>query len=1008
MSWLRSARRPGLWIPAASLVVFCGLAVSVRLWADAPQAAAQEASPAQAQSAPRGNRALTPEESIAQIKLAPGLKIELVAAEPLVVDPVAIRFDARGRMWVVEMGDYPHGPAEGEQPKSRIRILTDTDGDGRYDEAVTFADNLLFATGVQPWGSGAFVTLAGQLAYFPDDNDDGRAEEPVVWYTGFAEENSQLRANHPRFALDNQVYVANGLRGGTVRDARRPEVEPLSISGMDFRFDPRSGRFAAATGVGQFGLAFDDYGNRFVCSNRNPLKHIVLPDEVLRRNPQLAAPSGSHDVAAAGEDSRVFPISSAWTTSNLHAGQFTAACGVAIYRGDALPKEFLGNAFTCEPTGNLIHREIMTPSGGTFTSRPAREGVEFLASTDDWFRAVNLENGPDGALYVVDMYRAVIEHPQFMPTELKNRPDLRWGDNCGRIYRIVAADAPPEMANYPRNLQSLSSEQLVPLLDHPNAWQRETAARLIYQRQPRDIVPQLAQLAASASRETGRIQALWALQGLGALTDDVVLGACRDAHPRVREQGAVLAAGRLAGSTELREAVVRLSADRDAQVRFQAAVALGSVEGEDVTAALARIALAEPGDMWTRLAVASAVPNRAHALLESVVAEIQSRGKQALGPEEQALLEELAALTGAGPAEHRLPSLECLLSLKESGAADLRSLFALTRRWTDAARRQDRSLKLSGSLHPAVGELIEQATAMANDRAADAEPRREAIGLLMFAADGASLDALARGEPNQSVRLAALAAFAQSGKVDEWSAILKNFSGESPGVRRGILDATLSRAPLTSALLDAIEAGYVRPTELDQVRSGRLLRHGNPEIRQRATRLLAASVPEDRQKVLADYQQALELPADPVRGQEVFKQRCATCHRIGDIGVNVAPDISDSRTKTPLQILTDILQPNRAIDSNYISYTIITTDGRALTGIIASETGGSVTIRQPENKTITLSRQEIDEMQSSGVSLMPEGLEKDINHQQMADLVAFIKNWRYLDGQVPLGNNAGN
>src|SRR5690606_28370569 len=135
-------------------------------------------------------------------------------------------------------------------------------------------------------------------------------------------------------------------------------------------------------------------GNRFVCSNRNPLKHIVLPDEVLRRNPQLAAPSGSHDVAAAGEDSRVFPISSAWTTSNLHAGQFTAACGVAIYRGDALPKEFLGNAFTCEPTGNLIHREIMTPSGGTFTSRPAREGVEFLASTDDWFRAVNLENGP--------------------------------------------------------------------------------------------------------------------------------------------------------------------------------------------------------------------------------------------------------------------------------------------------------------------------------------------------------------------------------------------------------------------------------------------------------------------------------------------------------------------------------------------------------------------------------------------------------------------------------------
>ena len=1006
MPRLRPARHKGLWF-ACSLMVLGGLVAVVVPQVSAEPAQSQPSSEQQAASAPRGNRPLSPEESLAQIKLAPGLKIELVAAEPMVVDPVAIRFDARGRMWVVEMRDYPHGPAEGEKPQSRIRILTDTDGDGRYDEAVTFADNLMFATGVQPWGSGAFVTLGGQLAYFPDEDGDGRAEQPTLWFTGFAEENSQLRANHPRYALDNQIYVANGLRGGKIRDARRDDSAVVSISGMDFRFDPHTGKYAAATGVGQFGLAFDDYGNRFVCSNRNPLKHIVLPDEVLRRNPQLAAPSGSNDVAAAGEDSRVFPISSAWTTSNLHAGQFTAACGVIIYRGDALPAEFAGSAFTCEPTGNLVHREIMKPAGGSFISKPDREGVEFLASADNWFRAVNMENGPDGALYVVDMYRAVIEHPQFMPAELKNRPDLLWGNDCGRIYRIVAEDAPPKLENYPRDLQSLNNEQLVALLDHPNAWQRETAARLIYERQAKEVVPQLKKLAANAKRDTGRIHALWALQGLGALDEAQIVAACGDASPRVREQGAILAGGRLNDSQALRQAVLKLAGDDDVRVRFQTAVALGTVEGKEVTAALARIALAEPADVWTRTAVASAVPNRAHLLLDAVVTELQSEQGRKINAGEQGLLEQLASLAGAGPQEHRLPALERLLSLKQQGTNQM-AMFALTRRWTEAARRQDRSLKLSADLNPAVGKLLAQATELANDRSAEPELRREAISLLTYAADGASLDALARREPNQSVRLAALNAIAQNGTVEQWSPIFKNFAGESPGVRRGILDAALTRAPLTAALLDAIEAGQVRPTELDQVRSGRLLRHGDPKIRQRAAKLLAAAVPQDRQKVLEDYQKALELAADPVRGQQVFRQRCATCHRIGDIGVNVAPDISDSRTKTPIQILTDILQPNRAIDSNYISYTIVTTDGRALTGIIASETGGSVTIRQPENKSITLSREEIDEMQSSGVSLMPEGLEKDITHQQMADLIAFIKNWRYLDGQVPLGKNAGN
>ncbi|MCH8922160.1 MAG: dehydrogenase, partial [Planctomycetes bacterium] len=214
-------------------------------------------------------------QSLKHLKLAPGLKIELAAAEPQVVDPVAIRFDEQGRMWVVEMRDYPVGPPQGKPPQSRIRVLVDRDRDGYYESGWTFADRLVFPTGLQPWKGGVFVTLAGKLVYMKDTNGDGKADQREVWFTGFAEENEQLRANHPRLAQDGYIYVANGLRGGTVVDARHKDAKAVSISGRDFRFHPITGRYEAVSGNGQFGLTFDDWGNRFVCSNRRPLTHVV-------------------------------------------------------------------------------------------------------------------------------------------------------------------------------------------------------------------------------------------------------------------------------------------------------------------------------------------------------------------------------------------------------------------------------------------------------------------------------------------------------------------------------------------------------------------------------------------------------------------------------------------------------------------------------------------------------------------------------------------------------------
>ncbi|MBW3597274.1 MAG: alkaline phosphatase, partial [Planctomycetes bacterium] len=975
---------------------------------------------------------VAPEEAIELMRLAPGLRVELVACEPEVIDPVAVRFDARGRMWVVEMRDYPHGPPEGKPPLSKIRILEDRDGDGRYQTGTTFAENLLFATGVLPWSEsptlGAFVTLAGKVVYMEDTDGDLKADRTETWYHGFAEENPQLRANHPRLGIDGSIYIANGLRGGAVVDARRPDAKPLSISGMDFRFDPFTREFEAVTGAGQFGLTFDDFGERFVCSNRNPLKHIVIEDRYLRGNPAASVSSATHDVAAAGEASRIYPISEFWTTSNLHAGQFTAACGVCVFRGDRLGEAFYGNGFTCDPTGNLVHREVMQPRGATFHSQPAREGIEFLASTDSWFRPVNLEAGPDGALYVVDMQRAVIEHPQFMPEELKSRPDLRDGDDRGRIYRIVAEK--PSDTPHPTNLAEMPSGELVKLLEHPNSWQRETAAQLLRQRGVEDVVESLQSLAAESSNPAARAQALWLLASGGRQPPDgqaaiggepirgltpparqkVLLQAMADDHPRVREAAVRLAEPQLAQSQTLRERVVSLAMDEDPRLRFQVALSLGYLEGEDVVPALVEIAARAADDVWTRRAVSLSLKDRAaEALVRLLAHPLETTARSQDGW--LALIAETAAQAGAaGAQEERLKAIQALMDVggENSHRVQLVCLKALA----EAMRRRGESLdalanELPAGTKAAVEDVFATAARVAQDRSAPDAARIEAIELSALSDESQdALAALALEEPSQSVRVRAIGAAARSGDLNLWRDLLTRFRRETPAVRSAILDGALARAERTHILLDEIAAGRISPGEIDQPRMNRLLQTRDSKLAPRVKQILADAIPADRQKVLAEYQVSLTLDSDPQRGKTIFTKHCANCHRVGDVGVDVAPDISDSRVKKPEQILTDVLQPNRAIDANFVSYSVITADGQVLTGILASETGASITLKQPEGKTVTLARDEIEELRSNGVSLMPEGLEQDIPPQDMADVIAFIKNWRYLDGRIPLGDGA--
>ncbi|MEK6258825.1 MAG: PVC-type heme-binding CxxCH protein [Planctomycetota bacterium] len=984
--------------------------------------AVSAAEPAPVAPPPAVKSPLSVDEALKSFVLAsPDLKMELVAGEPDVIAPVAIAFGDDLALWVVEMRDYPYGPKAGsnEKPKSRIKRLLDLNKDGRYETASVFADELLFATGVLPWKDGLIVTLAGEIAFFADRDGDGKAEVRETWFTGFDQGNSQLRANHPTLGPDGWVYVANGLRGGTVVAAKpewKAKGQPLPLAGFDFRFHPLTGEYGAVSGHGQFGLCFDDYGNRFVCSNRNPVQHIVLEDHFVKRNPFLAVKKTVHDVAAFAEHSKLHPISRTWTTSLLHDHQFTAACGVQIYRGDALPPEYKGNAFTCDPTGNLIHREVMTPQGATFTSHPGEQGQEFLASPDSWFRPVNIANGPDGALYVVDMYRAVIEHPDWMPVELRTRKDLNDGSDRGRIWRVVPVEPTPLQERPDGPLGKLALGDQIELLEHRNAWHRETASRLLLERHPDEVLDAL-KLDWKKNRLTrSRLHVLWLLKALDPRLTPAILAwsETENRDARVREQ-VVAAIGENLDELLSDGTDDLASHETDDRVRFRLALDLTGRSADDhqARASLVRLLRRGAADPWLRVAVGTMKTDPPEAFLIELLTDWETLAEPVAAADE--LVEELSAIIGRqiAPAASR-PIFKGLLGFHAAkwDAAVVRDIrLAGLRGMADGIARHGQSLQehlaqLGETESKAASELIESARASLLS-AEEAGPRRlTAIKTLQFVKRpeiAASLVELATSQTDASLRLAALDALATHRDPSVGPKLLAAFTSQTPPLRRAMLDVLLAEETASDWLLKDLESGTIKPNELDASRQARLMKHRNKELAARAEKLFAGNVSPDRAAVVTAYQPALEKKGDVTRGRAVFEKNCVTCHRVAGIGVNVGPDVADTYNKTPAYLLTNILDPNRAVDANYFGYTLATTNGKIHTGLVKTETASSITIRLPEGKEETILRADVEELKSSGLSLMPVGVEKNITVDQMADLIAFLKNWRYLQDAVPLG-----
>ena len=506
------------------------------------------------------------------LRIAPGFKAEIVACEPLLKDPIALDWGADGKLWIVEMGDYPLGTDGKGKPGGVVRFLEDRNGDGVYDRQTTFLDGLPFPTGIIPWRNGVIVAAAPDIFYAEDRDGDGKADFREVLFTGFGEGNQQHRLNGFDLGLDGWLYGANGDSGGDVRSIKTGKT--VSIQGRDFRFKPDTGEFETESGQTQYGRRRDDWGNWFGNSNPTWGWHFVLAESDLKRNPFFAPPDPRHHLEP---DTRLHPASRTLARFNdpEAANHVTSANSPAPYRDDLFGPQFATSMFVSEPVHNLVHRMVLEPDGATYRGvRAAGDAeTEFLASTDNWFRSTGLRTGPDGALWVVDMYRAVIEHPEWIPADIQKKLDLRAGSEEGRIYRVFPVHRRPRPILH---LDRLSTAALVAALQSPNGWQRDTAQRLLMHKNDPAAIGLLRALARATARPKMRVQAVWLLAILGGLDEATARTALADAHPQVRRNVLKAAEGMLRDSPRLAEAALKMVDDPDPHVRLQLALSLGN------------------------------------------------------------------------------------------------------------------------------------------------------------------------------------------------------------------------------------------------------------------------------------------------------------------------------------------------------------------------------------------------------------------------------------------------
>ena len=976
------------------------------------------------------------EKAVEALVVRPGFLVELAAAEPLIADPVAAVFDENGRLFVVEYPHYNEEWAEDKSPRrGRVRMLVDEDDDGVFDKATTFIGELDNPMALACWDGGLYVGAAPDLWFFRDNDGDRVAEEKRLVYTGFGQETHRAgyaQLNSFMWGLDNRYHACSNYSGGDVQyagesDAAKP---PVSLRSRGFVFDPRNEAvsYDFESGGGQHGMCFDDWGNQFTCRNSDPVQMYFYDDRRLRGNDYLAAPAAMQSILKSGKYTKLFRLSAdeEWRvirTKRRMAGEFkggvegggkvsgyfTAATGITVYRGDAWPERYRGSALVGEASNNLIFRADLEREGvGFVAERGAEEaelGVEFIASPSNAFRPVQFVHAPDGNLLLLDMHRVLIEGAAFLPPDVVAAMEVLGGSGMGRVYRILA-DGGKQRRTTPK-LGEASSEELVALLAHENVWHRETAARLLYQRQDPSVEGALRAMAAQKESALGRVHAAWLLRGMGLEMDAEIIVLMYDPkEEEVRRHGVLLGAERTLH--EPTWAGIGILGDRSKPVRYAVAMELDKMKDPDIRSRwIADVLLRDGDDPWMRTAALSSIRGDAAQVAEAVASPVGSM--EVVRPDgsletvklddkdRKAIFQALAKQVGEQQELSDASSSLIVAAIKTVAASDAslaRSMIGSLLETRQALALVAAISRSEGKVPSLLKSMLDSAKTVAFSSDYTEAQRATAVGRLRLRGlkefRELAADLLDSTQPGavQTAAVDALGSF--SGEV-VGDNILVAWKGLAPTARERALGVLMRRKAWVAKLLAAVEAGQVTRADLGATRITALSAHADSAIKARAKKVFSAAGFAGRDDVVAKYQPALTMVGDPDRGKQVFTATCAACHKIDGVGQAIGAELAGIMNRGADAVLLNILDPNREVHADFLLYSISLKDGAVETGMIRSESSSAVKLRRIDGSEVELLRVDIGKVTSLGTSFMPEGLEAAISLQQMADLLTWLK-----------------
>jgi len=967
-------------------------------------------------------------ESLKHLVVPKGFHAELFASEPeLGGKPICMAWDERGRLWVAETVDYPNQLQAEGKGRDRIRILEDTDGDGRADKFTVFAEKLSIPTSIVFHRGGVIVQDGTRTLYLKDTSGDDVADERTILFTGWSQGDTHGGVSNFQYGLDNWIWAMQGYNHS------RPTVNGKPHHGFGqgfFRFCPSGKKmeFIRSTNNNCWGVGISEEGIVFgSTANHNPSVYMPIANRYYER---VRGWTPSLRLGGIADTHKFQPITKNVRQVDQHGG-YTAGAGHAIYTARAYPQEYWNRtAFVNGPTGHLVGTFVLKAKGSDFNSTSP---FNLLASNDEWTAPIMSEVGPDGNVWVLDWYNFIIQHnptPRGFKRGKGNayETDLR-DKKYGRIYRVVHSKTETTTTKT-MNLAGATPAQLVAALSHPTMLWRKHAQRLLVERGKLDVLPALIKLAGDTSVDkiglnVGVIHALWTMHGLGALdgSHDKATAAAVTAmrHPSAGVRRNAIQVLPIAGTSTTSLLKAGVLTDSDAQVRLAAFLALSDLPQAPSAGAAILAAIRRPEnehDRWIPEAGISAAAAHSSGFLgalassrqrlseptreaAAIVAEHYARG----GPVESvgAVMAELTQAQplvadavigglargwpkGVAPKVSGQFETDLRTMLKRLSPGNQGLIVKLAQVW--GSESFDKFIgEVSASLLRTLDDdsLAVQTRLSAAEKLLEFQPRDNAVvGKLLKRVTPRTPPGLAIG----IVQALRISTSPEAGKL-----LTQRFRSLTPRTRAAGVVVLLSRTQSIASLLVALDKGVIQLAELSLDQKQAIASHPDKAIRNRARQLLergGALANPDRQKVLTQLLPITKETGDPAAGKMVFKNQCAKCHTHSGEGTRIGPDLTGMAVHPKAALLTHIIDPNRDVESNFRVYSVITTDGKVLTGLLASESRTAIEIFDAEGKKKVVLREDVDELVASTKSLMPEGFEKQVKRKQIRDLLEFL------------------